>query len=493
MTNKTIIRAHELLGTTGQGKFKTPLDIAVTAKPRTNYKPDHLIQLEKALMDAWENKESIAASLPSRWAKTETTQYFIVWLLSQFPELKIIWSGYNEKLSKRSVTRIKQLMNEFFPDLMSRDNQTNTYFETKAGGYVLGSSPTGTQTGFGANLVIIDDLIKGFEEALSSIVQENHRDYWDSTLSQRLEPFFIDGVQYEGFTIAIGTIWGPDDIINSFHDEFRSFKIPALNSEGLSNWPERRSTKSLLEKRKNISQYFWNAMFMCEPVTRGGNVFKDDWLQVIDEPVHRIGVVSTGLFLDPASTTKKTSDNSCLISASLGSDRRLYIHSMDVYKKSVFQNIDFLENKYHLLNPASFIVEDVGFANAIVEGLNERSVPARGWTPGIRNKEARIINQLEAPLETGMILFDQSVLDNETFMEEYSRFPFSSHDDTVDCLAICAEHLFKGIGMNPFTTTDSAYFGSRYAQRNRRRRPENVIVNNTPYGTSQWVYKGDRL
>ena len=44
------------------------------------------------------------------------------------------------------------------------------------GGYnnYLATSPTGTATGFGASLMIIDDLIKNAEEANNELVKEKH-------------------------------------------------------------------------------------------------------------------------------------------------------------------------------------------------------------------------------------------------------------------------------------------------------------------------------
>ena len=63
-------------------------------------------------------------------------------------------------------------------NLWSLENGYNNYLST---------SPTGTATGFGASLLIIDDLIKNAEEAYNENVKEKHWDWFTNTILSRLE------------------------------------------------------------------------------------------------------------------------------------------------------------------------------------------------------------------------------------------------------------------------------------------------------------------
>lgn len=74
------------------------------------------------------------------------------------------------------------------------------------GGYnnYLATSPTGTATGFGASLMIIDDLIKNAEEANNENVKEKHWEWFTNTMLSRLE----EG----GKIVIIMTRWASDDL-----------------------------------------------------------------------------------------------------------------------------------------------------------------------------------------------------------------------------------------------------------------------------------------
>jgi hypothetical protein len=51
----------------------------------------------------------------------------------------------------------------------------------------LATSPTGTATGFGANLIVIDDIIKNAEEAYNEIVLDKQWSWFTNTMMQRTE------------------------------------------------------------------------------------------------------------------------------------------------------------------------------------------------------------------------------------------------------------------------------------------------------------------
>lgn len=419
--------------------YPTPLDLAIADKPGYG-KPEHLKMVEEALLNAWENKESAAISMASRWGKSETVTYFLSWLYGQFPELKIMIVSYNQKLSSKFVRNVKRIIERFTPNIMDPDKQTHEYFETMAGGFLLATSPDGTASGYGAGIILFDDLLKNPAEALSPTIQEKHQEFFEGVASARLEPFCLSDdyeTYYDPFIIGIGTLYSTMDLLNNFHEWFKSICIPALDENDESNWPERWSTKALHDKRDRMSSTLWNAMYMASPVARGGNLFKESWL--LPEDIQLDDWNYTGLFVDPAVSTKSGADNTAIALVRRLNDNRLWVERLWTHKKTVFGNIEFITSIYRTYHPNILYVEDVGFATAIVEGLNKNGIPARGWKPGQRDKDTRIISQLEAPLETSTLSFHPSILNNQTFRDEYARFPASAHDDTLDVLAIGVE------------------------------------------------------
>lgn len=125
---------------------------------------------------------------PPRHGKSRTATLFVQWVIGKCPKDKIITGSYNETLStvfsKGVRNKIQEtsadgriVYNDIFPHVKVKHgdgaanlwgiegNDTNTY---------LATSPTGTATGFGADLMLIDDLIKNEYEARNDNVKEQH-------------------------------------------------------------------------------------------------------------------------------------------------------------------------------------------------------------------------------------------------------------------------------------------------------------------------------
>ncbi len=116
---------------------------------------------------------------PPRHGKSRTASKFVEWLLGNDTRKKIMTGSYNETLSttfsksvRNTIQEIKAdenrvVFSDVFPgvEIKSGDGAMNLWSLT--GGYnnYLATSPTGTATGFGADIIIIDDLIKNAEEA----------------------------------------------------------------------------------------------------------------------------------------------------------------------------------------------------------------------------------------------------------------------------------------------------------------------------------------
>ena len=98
---------------------------------------------------------------------------------------KIMTGSYNETLSTTFSKSVRNTIQEIklikqscifrcIPgvEIKSGDGAMNLWSLT--GGYnnYLATSPTGTATGFGADIIIIDDLIKNAEEANNAMVLE---------------------------------------------------------------------------------------------------------------------------------------------------------------------------------------------------------------------------------------------------------------------------------------------------------------------------------
>ena len=113
----------------------------------------------------------------------------------------------------------------------------------------LATSPSGTATGFGCSLMIIDDVIKNAEEANNETKKEALYSWFTDTMLSRVE----EG----GKIIIIMTRWASNDLagkcIEYYGDEAEVITMKAQLPNGEMLCDEVLSLESFLEKQKQIS------------------------------------------------------------------------------------------------------------------------------------------------------------------------------------------------------------------------------------------------
>ena len=166
----------------------------------------------------YSDKKRLLINAPPRFGKSYTIQMFCLWIYGKNPREKIMTASYNELLAMSFSKFVRDKIQEekFDPDILV---YSDIFPETKVKkgdsaakkwaldcqyASNLATSPTGTATGFGASLIIIDDLIKNNYEANNAQTLENHWAWYTTTMAQRLEK--------GGKTIVIATRWSSDDL-----------------------------------------------------------------------------------------------------------------------------------------------------------------------------------------------------------------------------------------------------------------------------------------
>ena len=124
-------------------------------------------------------KKFLVINLPPRHGKSFTSQNTVEWLFGQDNKLRVMTGSYNETLSGQFAKQVrdtiqnikvddKLVYNDIFPYTKVKYGEASASMWSLEGSNqknYLATSPTGTATGFGANILIIDDLIKNSEEA----------------------------------------------------------------------------------------------------------------------------------------------------------------------------------------------------------------------------------------------------------------------------------------------------------------------------------------
>lgn len=185
------------------------------------YKRDRqfLIDLADELQAFDKSSEDVlVVNVPPRHGKSRTAGKFVEWKLGQDPETKIMTGSYNETLStmfsksvRNAIQEIKAQLDtvvysDVFPKTKIKAGDAAMNLWSLEGGYnnYLATSPTGTATGFGANYILVDDLIKNDREAFDANVLDKHWNWFTNTMLSRLET--------GGKVIIIMTRWHSNDL-----------------------------------------------------------------------------------------------------------------------------------------------------------------------------------------------------------------------------------------------------------------------------------------
>lgn len=253
------------------------------------YKPDreYLVNQCNEMQAFIESDDDVLiVNEPPRHGKSRTAQCLVEWVLGNDNTQKIMTGSYNETLSttfakgvRNTIQEIKAdkskvVYTDIFPDTRIKRGDGSMNLWSLEGGYnnYLATSPTGTATGFGATLIIIDDLIKNAEEANNESVKEKHWTWFTDTMLSRLE----EG----GKIIIIMTRWASDDLAGKAIEHFREIgmkvrhiNMKAIQDDGTMLCSEILSHKSAMNKKATMGADIFSANYQQEPIDIKGRLY----------------------------------------------------------------------------------------------------------------------------------------------------------------------------------------------------------------------------
>ncbi|WP_220482840.1 phage terminase large subunit [Fontibacillus panacisegetis] len=254
------------------------------------YKLDRIFLREMCdeLQDFVQTDENdvLVINLPPRHGKSRTVGNFVEWVLGNDQTQKIMTGSYNETLSttfskgvrntileeKADIDRI--VYSDIFPGVTIKrgDGAMNMWSLENGYNNYLATSPTGTATGFGASLLIIDDLIKSALEANNADVLEKHWDWFTNTMLSRLE----EG----GKIIIVMTRWHSLDLAGRAIEHYskngariKTVLYKALQDNGEMLCPEILSKRSYQAKVKAMGADIASANYQQEPIDIKGRLY----------------------------------------------------------------------------------------------------------------------------------------------------------------------------------------------------------------------------
>lgn len=401
--------------------------------------------------------------LPARYGKTDiASKWGPVWALDRYPHLKIILTSYGDDLANANAGAVRDMLKAYRHQLRAqvrRDASARDRWMTQEGGQVLAAGVGSAMTGFGGDVVVVDDPFKNWEEAKSKARRETVWNWYRSVVRLRLE-------HDDAAVIVVGTRWHEDDLAGKIlaedgsEDQWHVVRLPAIaepDAPDAPRWwergpdplgrevgavlePERFSLPAVQSRAKDLGSHLAAALEQQRPSAPEGTTLKRGWWKFYSALPDPFSIEDWLISWDMAFKDAETSSYVVgQVWAKVGARRFLVDQVRDrmnfpTSKKAVVA----LAAKYPHIQ--RHLVEDKANGPAIIAEL-------QGVVPGIvartpkGSKEARA-QAHSAIVEGGQCLLPDPGIDFpglggrpqfvNDFLEEASAFPNGSNDDQVD-------------------------------------------------------------
>ena len=262
---------------------------------------EYVDALSLALQQATEKDAGrLLVTIPPRHLKSVAAAIALpAWLLGRDPAAKVMIATYSDTLSAEHAEKFSRIVNApWYKRLFTntRAASSNKYeWRTTAGGARYGVSLGGTVTGFGADVIIIDDILKG-AEARQEVMRARARQFYTETLRSRLNN------PRTGSIIAIMQRLHEDDFPAFLleHGRYHHLNLPATAEEDEdiplhrgAVWkrakghildPYRFTPAGLAELEKEMGRVAFTAQYQQRPVLPDGAVIDMKQLKLVDAP-----------------------------------------------------------------------------------------------------------------------------------------------------------------------------------------------------------------
>lgn len=432
-----------------------------------------------------EGTSRLMVFMPPRYWKSQTaSRKFPAWLLGKNPDLRIILTSYNADLASKHSKAVRDIIqseeySQVFGQLASTGEPVELDPESKASaswdiadhsGGMQATGVGGGITGFGANLFIIDDPVKGRKEAGSETIREDSYEWYKSTAYTRLED--------HGAIIVIQTRWDQEDLSGKLlkamvgdedadqwevvimpalaleereypktHEEFvenllRGVFIPMDGDQlgrapGEPLWKQKHDEQALRIKKANMDDFEYVAQYQQTPRLEKGNFFDEDDFQYAERAPDGLRWYR---YVDLALGKTQLSDFNATAAVAMDSHGTLFVR--DMLRE---RNLDFFLGSLKALMLSDreqgtiWGIEDNAFQSLVVKQFLKDRALAKVSIIGItRSSNSGDKTEWAQPwrlrTKQKMVKLVRGTW-NLSFVREAVAFPKGTNDDQIDSVS----------------------------------------------------------
>lgn len=390
---------------------------------------------------------TVVINIPPRHGKSDLCNRFLPpYFLGHFPEDEVIVISHNLELTQEFSRFSRNLIaDEMYQDVFPAIEPDRANWNVRAWSIkkdrkeVRGKTKYfGIQSGIsgaGASLLIIDDYHATRQEAENELIRNKIWDEYNNGALTRLAPVYIQ--------LILCTRWHIDDLVGRMLENpdaypiDRLIKLPSNNPEYKTGvlFPERYDKDYLELRRQQLGEYAYSALYLQEPVQKGGNVFKVDQIKIVEQPPTRLKRLVRCWDL---ASSSDTGDYTVGVKGGMVSINDLfYVYIDDVvrFRKTAPHRNKIIKG-LALSEGIPVVVEGFGAYKDAYENLfdevGKKCNLDRLNPPGSKEIKAQ---PLEPIMEFGRFYIRKAPW-NEEFIEEFRSFPNGKNDDIVDATSL---------------------------------------------------------
>ena len=394
---------------------------------------------------------------PRHFKSTIVSVVMVAYYLGLDPSQKIMVVSYSKDLATELHNLTRDLMqSDFYKWVFAKTKirsgkNTEGEFKTTMGGGRKAVSLGSSVTGFGADQIICDDLMKP-EDALSDAMREKANAYVQHTLLSRLED------KKHGAMILVQQRLHPHDTTGMVLEKggWEHLRLPAIatadqnvligegksfvRKAGEALDPEREDLATLKKIREEVGSMTFSAQWQQEPVLPGGNLLKLEQFKRYETlpPRHKIDYIAQSW--DPAVTAADTSDYSVCTTWAVMGDKYFL---MDVFRMKLdYADLEkAVERLVKRFVPRLVVFEGSHGGSALHSKFRDSpycKIFRSGQTVfeyyNPRESKVERAAVQSVTIEQGRVFLPSQADWLEAFEREIVQFPNARYDDQVDSM-----------------------------------------------------------
>lgn len=391
--------------------------------------------------------------LPPGSAKsTYTSQLFPAFYLGRHPEHDLIGASHTAELAEKFGRKVRNFVASeehaiLFPECkLAEDNQAVGRWSTNRGGEYFAAGVGGSITGRRADGGIIDDPVRGREDADSETQRNKVWEWYKSDFLTRLKP--------NAWVVIVMTRWHEDDLAGRLledakhgGDQWDVLSIPAeaeVNDPlgrklGERLWPQWFTAQMFAQAKRD--QRSWSALYQQRPAPDSGGYYKREWFGFYDERPKHLRLVGASDY----AVTDGGGDGT--EHAVFGIDPQEDIYIIDWWSGHTTPE-EWIETQTDMIlayKPLLWAGESGVIRKAIESALTKRMQQRKAycrleWLPSITDKASRArsfqaLASMGKPQKPKVYLpYGAPWVDQ--FLHQHLTFPAGKFDDMVDVTSL---------------------------------------------------------